>query len=123
MKAIIAVNNLGFIGKGQELLWRNTADLAHFKALTEGSRCLVGWRTNEGLPPLPNRELVVDLRGEVVDVASIDWCIGGKATYEKWCHLFTELHISHIDDNGIGDVTFPDLYNLNPNCKIFNYHF
>lgn len=123
MKAIIAVNNIGFIGKGDHLLWHNAEDLAHFKRMTEGATCLVGWRTNAGLPPLPGRELVVDLRGETIDVESIDWCIGGKATYEKWCHLFTELHISHIDNNDLGNVTFPDFYSLNPNCKIFNYRF
>ena len=31
MKAIIAVNNLGFIGKGDKLLWHNKKDLNHFK--------------------------------------------------------------------------------------------
>ena len=123
MKAIIAVNNIGFIGKGDHLLWHNAADLKHFKAMTEGATCLVGWRTNKGLPPLPGRELVVDLRGETIDVASIDWCIGGKATYEKWAPYFTELHISHIDNNDLGNVTFPNFTELNPKCKIFNYRF
>jgi dihydrofolate reductase len=123
MKAILAVNNLGFIGLGDQLLWHNTEDLKHFKVMTKGARCLVGWRTNEGLPPLPNRELVVDLRGEEVDPSTIDWCIGGKRTYEKWAPYFTELHISHIDNDLIGDVTLPDLKDLNPNCKIFNYYF
>jgi len=37
--------------------------------------------------------------------------------------MFTELHISHIDNNDIGDVTFPNLSNLNPDCKIYNYNF
>jgi len=53
----------------------------------------------------------------------VDWCIGGKKTYEKYCQYFTELHISHIDNNSIGDIMFPDLRNLNPNCKIYNYNF
>jgi len=123
MKAILAVNNLGFIGLGDQLLWHNAEDLKHFKAMTEGATCLVGWRTNEGLPPLPNRELVVDLRGEEIDPSTVDWCIGGKKTYEKWAPYFTELHISHIDNNLIGDVTLPDLKELNPKCKIFNYYF
>ena len=56
-------------------------------------------------------------------ITDIDWCIGGKKTYEKYCHLFTELHISHINDNQIGEIMFPDFKNLNPNCKIFNYYF
>ena len=125
MKAIIAVNNLGFIGKGDHLLWSNKEDLRHFKKMTEHSRLLVGYRTAQGLPPLRNRELiVVDKRDSSTQhYTDADWCIGGKKTYEDYCHLFTELHISHIDDNQIGDVTFPDLSQLNPDCKIFNYYF
>jgi len=121
MKAIIAVNNLGFIGKGDHLLWHNREDLKHFKSLTNGSRCIVGYRTANGLPPLKNRVLVVDERG--IFNISCEWCIGGKKTYEKYSKIFTELHISHIDNDEIGDVTFPDLTNLNPECKIFNYTF
>ena len=30
---------------------------------------------------------------------------------------------THIDNNEMGNVTFPDLSKLNPKCKIFNYHF
>ncbi len=36
---------------------------------------------------------------------------------------FTELHISHIDNNDIGDIMFPNLMNLSPDCKIYNYYF
>ena len=125
MKAIVAVNNLGFIGKGDKLLWYNSEDLKHFKSMTKYSTLLVGYITSEGLPPLPNRTLiVVDRRdSSVLHYEEADWCIGGKKTYEKFAHLFTELHISHINDDQIGDVTFPDLKNLNPDCKIFNYNF
>lgn len=123
MKAIVAVNNLGFIGKDDTLIWHCKEDLQHFKAMTEGATCLVGWRTNEGLPPLPNREIVVDERGAKIDPDTIDWCIGGKKTYEKWAPYFTEIHISHIDNNALGNVGFPDLTGLNPKCKIFNYRF
>lgn len=120
-KAIVGVNNLGFIGIGNKMLWHSSEDLGHFKRMTMGGRLLVGYNTFWDLPALKGRELIVDNRGEFM--TDVDWCIGGKKTYEKYCHLFTELHISHIDNNSIGDVTFPDLTNLNPNCKIFNYHF
>lgn len=124
MKGIIAVNNLGFIGYDNKLLWLNKEDLKHFKKLTEYSICLVGFTTNTGLPKLKNREIVVDDRNNINQkYDEIDWCIGGKKTYEKFCHLFTELHISHINDNKIGNVTFPNLSNLNKECKIFNYQF
>lgn len=125
MKAIVAVNNLGFIGLNDKLLWYNKEDLLHFKKLTEHSSLLVGYRTSQALPPLRNRTLIVVDRiehstGHYYDA---DWCIGGKKTYEKFCDSFTELHISHIDNNEMGNVTFPDLSKLNPKCKIFNYHF
>lgn len=121
-KAIIAVNNTGFIGLGDKMLWHCKEDLQHFKKLTEGCRLLVGYRTASALPPLKNRELVIDDR-LLYRHSNIDWCIGGKKTYEKYAPFFTELHISHIDNNEIGDVTFPDLTDLNKECKIFNYFF
>lgn len=121
LRAIIAVNNLGFIGIGNTMLWRSRDDFKHFKAMTDGCTLLVGHNTNLELPPLSNRTVIEDIRGHYN--LDAQWCIGGKKTYEKYAPALTELHISHINDNGIGDVTFPDFRNLNPNCKIFNYHF
>jgi len=125
MKAIVAVNNLGFIGLNDKLLWYNKEDLLHFKKMTEGSTLLVGYRTAQALPPLRNRTLIVvdKMEHSTIHYYDADWCIGGKKTYEKFCSSFTELHISHIDNDEIGNVTFPNLSSLNPNCKIFNYNF
>lgn len=80
MKAIVAVNNLGFIGKGDQLLWHNKEDLRHFKKMTQHCSLLVGYRTAQGLPPLSNRELiVVDRRdSNTYHYEEADWCIGGK---------------------------------------------
>lgn len=121
MKAIIAVNNLGYIGKDNKLIWHSPDDLAHFKDLTLGSSILVGYNTYYSLPELPNRDIMLDDRNYFRLEA--EWCIGGKRTYEKYAPYFTELHISHIDDNTIGDVMFPDFKDLNPRCEIFNYNF
>jgi dihydrofolate reductase len=125
VRAIVAVNNLGFIGLDDKLLWHNKEDLRHFKNMTYGSTLLVGYRTAMALPPLKNRELIIFDRREYspTHYYECEWCIGGKKTYEKFCDVFTELHISHIDNNKIGNVTFPDLHKLNPDCKIFNYYF
>tara|TARA_R110000822_G_scaffold207971_3_gene343942 strand:+ start:13619 stop:14023 length:405 start_codon:yes stop_codon:yes gene_type:complete len=123
MKGIVAINNLGFIGKDNKLMWKSTDDLKHFKELTNGCVCLVGWNTQLELPPLPNRTMILDIRNETKDTSEIDWCIGGKKTYEKYAPVLTELHISHIDNNSIGDTLMPDFKNLNPNCKIFNYYY
>lgn len=121
MKAIIAMNNLGYIGVNNELLWKSQQDMSHFVKMTLNQRLLVGHNTSLNLPKLKNREVIVDGRDE--EVTNVDWCIGGKKTYEKYAKYFTELHISHIDNNDIGDITFPDLRDLNKECKIFNYYF
>lgn len=125
MKAIIATNNLGFIGLKNEIPWRSSEDFKHFKKLTMDSTLLVGYNTYQKLPPLPGRFIFIEDKNikSWTHISEIGWCIGGKKTYEKYCHLFTELHISHINNNTIGDCTFPNFANLNKDCKIFNYNF
>lgn len=122
MKAILAVNNLGFIGLKGGLPWRSSEDFKHFKRMTLGKRLLVGHNTFHTLPHLGDRVVVLDER-PTLEVNDIDWCVGGKKTYEKYAHLITELHISHINDNSLGDTMFPDFSKLNPSCVIFNYYF
>lgn len=124
MKAILAINNKGYIGLKGGLPWRCSKDLEHFKKETMGAKLLVGYRTAQSLPKLPGRELIVNNKFELSEEhISADWCIGGKKTYEEFCHLFTELHVSIINDDTIGDVMGPDLRRLNPDCKIFEYYF
>lgn len=141
MKAIIAVNNLGFIGIGIGMLWKSRDDFKHFKFMTtqkselgnEIPKLLVGKTTSDGMPLLKDREIIIvsslhetnssyhSLENALTK--NIDWVIGGKSIYEQTCHLWTELHISHIDDNSIGDVVLPDLKNINKKCVVYNYNF
>lgn len=134
MKAILAVNNIGMVGLDGGLPWRNLKDFQHFKKMTMGGILICGYNTFQTLPELKGREVLLDIREYNHEVWSEYfnleenkdkevWCIGGKKTYEKYAPYFTEIHISHIDDNTIGDTSFPDLSNLNPDCKVFNYHF
>jgi len=128
MRAIIAVNNLNYIGLGDGLPWSCREDMIHFKNLTSAGRktdrtVVVGYNTWQTLPkPLSNRRIMLDSRHRHAYHKNF-WCIGGKRTYEKYCHKFVELHISHIDDNTVGDILYPDLSKLNPECKIFHYYF
>jgi len=125
MRAILAVNNLGYIGLNNGLPWRCLEDFKHFKALTMDSTLLVGHRTHSTLPLLKGRRIVLDERG-IYKLDDIDWCIGGKATYEKYMKFFTEMHISYINDDSVGDTKMPDLYGLGEmvdGCKIFEYNF
>jgi dihydrofolate reductase len=127
MKGILAVNNLGYIGLNSGLPWHCKSDFQHFKRLTENSTLLVGYNTFQTLPELKGRTVILDRREDFQGVFKsqelIDWCIGGRRTYEKYASYFTELHISHIDNNSIGDTLFPDLRHLSPNCLIYNYYF
>ena len=112
MKAIIAKNLKGFIGKDGGLPWKCKADLEHFKTLTMGAKLLVGRKTFEKLPALPGRELIVVGTGYHTLQEALsqkpDWVIGGKQLYESTMHLLTGLHISIINDRTIGDVECPN---------------
>ena len=124
MKAIIAINNLGWIGKDGKLPWKCSEDLKHFKKLTTGCTLLVGYKTSLNLPPLSDREIVVyDRNRPIEDYLHIDWCIGGKSIYELFCPYFTELHASLINDETVGDVYKPDFDNLPDDCWVNLYHF
>jgi dihydrofolate reductase len=123
MKAIIAHNVFGDIGLNGSLPWKSREDLRHFKKLTNGCKLLVGYNTSTNLPPLKGREIIIDDRYNLIETDLIDWCIGGKKTYEKYCHLFTELHVSIIIDQTIGDTTYPNFRLLNPECKVSYYIF
>ena len=80
MIGIVAVNNLGFIGVGDKMLWNCPDDLRHFKKMTLNKKVLVGYNTFSELPNLPNREVILDLRDSYN--FDVDFVIGGKKTYE-----------------------------------------
>jgi len=127
LKLIIAINNLGYIGKDGGMMWKSSDDLRHFKKLTEGLKCLVGNTTKKGLPPLRNREIIVVGHDEgcyTLEEAlamNPDWIIGGATIYKQTLHLSDELHVSHINDDTIGDTSFeiPEDYK----GQIFHYYF
>jgi dihydrofolate reductase len=116
MKAIIAVNKLGYIGKEESLPWKCKEDLNHFKKMTMNCKLLVGRKTFEALPPLKGRNLIVVGKGyntlEEALEQKPDWIIGGKKIYESTIHLCDELHISEINDETIGDTKIPEIKNF-----------
>ncbi len=133
MRAIVSINAAGYIGLKNELVSPNAADLRHFRRMTMQSHkgndmpmLLCGWRTMQALPQLVGRRVYEDPRGTQLHpyLHLFDWCIGGRATYEKYAPYFEELHISHIADNAIGNVLAPDFGALvGAHCKIFHYEF
>tara|TARA_R110002050_G_C8944691_1_gene512876 strand:+ start:403 stop:786 length:384 start_codon:yes stop_codon:yes gene_type:complete len=111
MQAILAINELGWIGLNGKLPWKCRADLQHFKAMTMGKTLLVGRTTYESMPELKGRKVVVVGTGyntlsEALKM-DIDYVIGGKSMYEGVSHLITHIHLSVIDNYTVGDVYAP----------------
>jgi dihydrofolate reductase len=125
MKAIIAVNKVGFIGKDNKLPWRSSADLKHFKEKTLGCTLLVGRTTYESMPKLDGRLMIVVGEGyNTLDVAlsfEPDWVIGGKRLMESTIHLCDELHISEINDETVGDVESPNFDGFEGEKFVYNF--
>lgn len=122
MKAILAVNKLGYIGLNGSIPWHNKQDLKHFRVKTRNCKCLVGANTFENMPKFKDVEFLV-VGKNYKSLAQclqydIDWCIGGAKLFESVKHLITEFHLSIIDDYTIGDTKIPNYENLN---TIFYY--
>ena len=66
LSLIAAVARDGAIGRGNELLWRESADQKHFRAVTMACPVIMGRRTWDSLPerfrPLPGRRNIVVTR-------------------------------------------------------------
>ncbi len=112
MRLVVGVNQMGSIGLNNEIPWRCSADFKLFRRLTLDTKCLVGRKTYESLPPLKRREFIVVGKGyntlEQALAQNPDCCIGGAQIYEACLRLgvIKILCISHIQDWTIGDTYF-----------------
>lgn len=113
------------IGRDGAIPWHLPEDLAHFRDLTMGSVVVMGRRTWDSLPeafkPLPGRENVVLTSAAIEGVhclpsveevlAAYDdfWVIGGGAVYAAFLSLATEIHVTEVETDVLGDVFAPDL--------------
>ncbi|MHA7857189.1 MAG: dihydrofolate reductase [Henriciella sp.] len=131
---IVARARNGVIGKDNDLPWRLSDDLKHFKTTTKGCPVIMGRKTWESLPrrPLPGRDNIVLSRdGQYAApgarvYTSIDAAIeagkglavvagkpevfvtGGSAIYEKALPFADRLYITEVDTEIEGDASFPD---------------
>lgn len=141
MKIIVCVNSKFYIGNKGELMWKSKSDLAHFKKLTMGGILIIGATTFEKDlkgKTLPGREMVVvgkkyntlwgavnraiDLRNanDGIEMKTI-WVIGGASIYEQLLPLCTEVHMSVMDDEQVGDRKFPSLQNYKGELIRYNF--
>lgn len=111
MKAILACDPKGGIGKNNGLPWdRLDGDLKRFKQLTDGQRLVMGSNTWKSLPvkPLPNRlhwvmtsdpscikgyNDVTQLLNPALLTEDV-WCIGGATLFRQQYDRIHELHLS-----------------------------
>ena len=131
---IVAMDEDGFIGRGNRLPWSLASDMARFKALTEGdgfNSVIMGRRTWDSLPdafrPLPERVNIVMSRdtnwqaegaetalyiGRAIELAYAEgsdecWIIGGSLVYEIFLDRVDEIHVTTVHTSGSGEVRFP----------------
>lgn len=137
MKAIVAINQHGYIGRNGQMMWRSSEDFKHFKEMTMHHILLCGRITYEqclGGKDLPGRETIVIgkeyntlnqalLKAELhsVEKECDIWVIGGGQIYEILLPFCNELHLSHIDNPDIGDCKFVTPNNFRG--QVFDYYF
>ena len=135
MTMIVAMDEDGFIGRGNDLPWKLSSDMARFKELTEAdgfNSVIMGRKTWDSLPdtyrPLPERVNIVMSRdtdwqadgaetalyvGRAIELAYAEgsdecWVIGGAQVYEMFLERVEEIHVTTVHTSGSGDVKFPD---------------
>jgi len=125
---IAALARNGVIGRDNQLPWRLSADLQHFKRLTMGKPIVMGRKTWESLGrPLPGRRNIVITRDAAfraegcVVTHSIDealgaaagsdevMIIGGAELYAQALPRADRLYLTEVRADVDGDVRFPPI--------------
>ena len=124
MTAIVCVDKNWAIGRENRLLFRISADLKHFRALTTGKTVVMGKNTLLSLPgakPLPDRRNLVLTRdtdftapgAEVIhDLAEVPEdavVIGGESVYRQLLPRCSTVYLTRIFAAPQADAFFPDL--------------
>jgi dihydrofolate reductase len=126
---IAAVARNGAIGKNNELVFRDPADLKHLRATTMGCPVIMGRKTWDSLPerfrPLPGRRNIVVSRNAEQSVpgaelaaglsqalalvadAPLAFVMGGGELYAQALPLADQLVLTEVDADLPGDVFFP----------------
>ncbi len=122
---VLARARNGVIGRDGDLPWRISADLKHFKALTQGAPMLMGRKTFESLPGLlPGRRHIVLTRdtgwqaegAEVVHsvadaIAAADGerlsVVGGAEIYALLLPHADRIELTEVNDEPPGDTYVP----------------
>lgn len=123
---IVAKGKNNVIGKDNQLLWRLSADLKRFKAITMGHTIIMGRKTFESIgKALPGRKTIIITRNKdfqidgCLSVSSIAeayekckadtevFVIGGAEIYKQTILDISKLYITEVDIDIDGDAFFP----------------
>lgn len=124
---IVALARNRVIGRDNQLPWRLSADLQHFKRLTMGKPIVMGRKTCESIGrPLPGRTNIVVTRDSSFSAAgcrvvhSIDAALvaaggadevmimGGENLYSQLLPRADRLYLTEVQADVSGDAWFPE---------------
>lgn len=136
MQAIVAVSENWGIGKDNRLLFRISADLKRFKALTSGHTVVMGRKTLQSLPGgkgLPGRRNIVltadpdftaenaetvNTPSQLLFTAGADaFVIGGASVYRQLLCMCDRVLVTRVFAEAEADAFFPDL-DADPNWTV-----
>ena len=132
---VVAMDQQRCIGKGNDLPWHISADLQHFKAITQGGVVVMGRKTLESmgrtLPKRVNWVITRDsnwsfegtkvaysideaLMQAVADVASSEkptslFIIGGGEIFKQTIGIADRLELTHVELDVQGDAHYPEI--------------
>lgn len=131
---VAAVAKNGIIGSDNDMPWKLSSDLKHFKAMTVGRPVIMGRKTFESLGrPLPGRPNLVLTRDEHFSAEGVEiypslesalvrcevllidlkvdeiMVVGGGEIYRKAMELADRLEITEVDAEPEGDTSFPSI--------------
>ncbi len=116
MKAIVAVNRDGTIGKEGSLPWSLKEDLANFKKLTMHGNLIMGRKTFESLPGiLPSRNHIV-LTNNIDRFRDLHWSCHKEidnATFTVFSNIDRLDYLLYKDETLFG-ITGPNIWDLYP---------
>lgn len=124
---IVAVGENNEIGKDNDLLWRISADMKRFKAITTGNTIVMGRKTFDSLPKgaLPNRKNIVlshqnlefdstevyQTIEEITEATKNDkevFVIGGASLYSTFIEKVDKMYLTKVHSSFDADVFFPE---------------
>ena len=109
LSIIVAAAENNVIGHNNALIWRLSADLKHFKALTTGHAVIMGRKTYESIgKALPNRRnIVISSNPALVQEETEAFIIGGGSIYAELWNRADRLYLTRVHANPEGETVIP----------------